>query len=284
MARGGPSTDSGKAVVSLNAVRHGITSARVAIPSLEREEDWLAFREHFIEALAPEGALEEDLAEHVAATAWRRRRIPLHEAQMIAVGLERVPQEFARLAAWRDAPRTGEEARDTLDRTRAAAALLEGLDALPERRRLNARACHELIDAACASDDDVLEDLPGMPPPEHLSSGELWDATRLRSVLGEVAARLSIGLPELIAATAARLDDGISRRERDVAFTGDELDRMGRERSLPGAKELKSIARYETHLDRQYYRALHELQELQARRRGDPPLRAQVEVHGLPGS
>src|SRR3970040_1007268 len=117
MARGGPRTASGKEIVSLNAVRHGITSAQIVIPGLEREEDWLAFRQDLVEALAPEGALEKDLAEHVAATAWRRRRVPRHEAQMIAVGLERVPQEFARLAAWRDAPRTGEEARDTLDRT-----------------------------------------------------------------------------------------------------------------------------------------------------------------------
>ncbi len=284
MAGGGPRTAGGKAVVSLNAVRHGITSARVAIPGFEREEDWRAFRQDFVEALAPEGALEEDLAEHVAATAWRRRRIPHHEAQLIAAGIERVPQEFAKLAAWSNAPRSVEDARDEVGWTRAAVGLLDRLDAVPAGERLDAAVCVQVIESAGESDDAVLTDLPGMPPPEHLASEHAWDAARLRSVLGEIAARRSVGLPELTDATAARLEERLRQRQREVIATRDELDRMGRERSLPGAQELKSIARYEAHLDRQYYRALHELQELQARRRGDPPLRAQVEVHGLPGS
>jgi hypothetical protein len=41
---------------------------------------------------------------------------------------------------------------------------------------------------------------------------------------------------------------------------------MSRERLLPDDKTLEKVARYEAHLSRGLYKALHELEALQARR------------------
>jgi hypothetical protein len=47
-------------------------------------------------------------------------------------------------------------------------------------------------------------------------------------------------------------------------------DRLSRERILPDGDTLQKVSRYEAHLSRQLYQALHELQRLQAARAGQP--------------
>jgi hypothetical protein len=53
---------------------------------------------------------------------------------------------------------------------------------------------------------------------------------------------------------------------------------------LPQEKELDRLIRYEAHINRQIYQALHNLEALQSRRRGEPAPLARVTVHGLPGT
>jgi hypothetical protein len=61
-----------------------------------------------------------------------------------------------------------------------------------------------------------------------------------------------------------------------------DLERMSRERLLPDERTLEKVARYEAHLSRGLYKALHELEALQARRTGGAPL-ARLDVDGLAG-
>jgi hypothetical protein len=53
---------------------------------------------------------------------------------------------------------------------------------------------------------------------------------------------------------------------------------------IPDGPVLATIARYEAHLNRQLLHALHELEVLQARRKGQRTPLARVDVHGLPGT
>jgi hypothetical protein len=56
---------------------------------------------------------------------------------------------------------------------------------------------------------------------------------------------------------------------------------MVRERMLPNGDTLQKVARYEAHLSRQFFQALHELQRLQAARNGEqvpPPAALDVTV------
>ena len=62
MAKPGPKTEAGKAVVRLNAVQHGVLSTTPVIPGLEREEEWDAHRVGVLESLAPQGHMEMSLA------------------------------------------------------------------------------------------------------------------------------------------------------------------------------------------------------------------------------
>ena len=54
-----------------------------------------------------------------------------------------------------------------------------------------------------------------------------------------------------------------------------------RERTLPDEKTLEKISRYEAHLSRQLYHALHELENLQVHRYGGGVPLARLDVQGI---
>ncbi len=72
--RRGPKTAAGKAQVALNALTHGLTSARLVVLG-ESQTDWQTYRRTVVEALAPVGPVEAALAERVASALWRLRRV-----------------------------------------------------------------------------------------------------------------------------------------------------------------------------------------------------------------
>jgi hypothetical protein len=88
----GPTTEEGKAKVSKNAVKTGLTGHTVLLPSDDAElyaNHLEIFREHY----NPEGHLELERVQSIADAAWRLGRIPGLEAAIFTRGL----REFAHL-------------------------------------------------------------------------------------------------------------------------------------------------------------------------------------------
>ena len=82
----GPKTAEGRNRSRLNALRHGITGQVTTMT----EEDRAArdkFSEALIRSLAPEGAMETQLAQRVATDSWRLNRISAVEDNLFALGL-----------------------------------------------------------------------------------------------------------------------------------------------------------------------------------------------------
>ncbi len=77
----GPRTIIGKARVSSNALKHGLTGRDIVLPS-ENRHDYDAFRAGLIVSLDPSGDLEGLLADKIIADAWRMRRVPILEAAL----------------------------------------------------------------------------------------------------------------------------------------------------------------------------------------------------------
>ncbi len=61
------------------AVAHGLTSDRPVIPGMESEEQYEQHLAGITDNLAPDGRLEEELAERVASLLWRLRRVTRYE-------------------------------------------------------------------------------------------------------------------------------------------------------------------------------------------------------------
>jgi hypothetical protein len=77
----GPRTSGGKYVVSQNAIRHGLRSGRVIVKG-ENSAEYEQFRNDTLDHLAPEGLLESQLADRIAACLWRLRRAGRVEAEI----------------------------------------------------------------------------------------------------------------------------------------------------------------------------------------------------------
>lgn len=89
----GPRTDEGKRISALNALQHGMTSETPVLPTEDpvgREE----FRSRLLLSLAPEGAVEELLAEEVIDCSWRLRRARNVELGVLAGGVAALDQRF----------------------------------------------------------------------------------------------------------------------------------------------------------------------------------------------
>ncbi len=77
----GPRSDEGKARVSQNAVRHGLTARQLIVRNGE-EKIFEEFQQDLYHQLSPVGALEEDLFRQLLHASWNLRRIRYLEAEM----------------------------------------------------------------------------------------------------------------------------------------------------------------------------------------------------------
>ena len=68
-----PRTPKGKAIVSQNAVKHGLL-ARQKVISTEKQADFDLFRNGILTDLAPESPMESILADRIVVLWWRLKR------------------------------------------------------------------------------------------------------------------------------------------------------------------------------------------------------------------
>jgi hypothetical protein len=84
----GPRSPEGKAIVSKNAVKHGLFASENVIKG-ENQADFDLFREEMLRKLAPVGPVESMLAERVVSLSWRLQRAGRIQNQAIDVMIER---------------------------------------------------------------------------------------------------------------------------------------------------------------------------------------------------
>lgn len=91
----GPKSEEGKAVVSQNAVKHGLFSKHVVIEN-ESIEEFNVFKEKLLGDLKPDNSLEELFTEKIIIQAWRLRRAIQIESGLMGGfgGAEDVIQSF----------------------------------------------------------------------------------------------------------------------------------------------------------------------------------------------
>jgi hypothetical protein len=78
----GPRTDAGKAISSMNSLKHGLTSRRVVLPG-ENQADFDHLQNQLLDEHAPVGALETELVAEIAACLWRLQRARRYESTIL---------------------------------------------------------------------------------------------------------------------------------------------------------------------------------------------------------
>ena len=119
-------------------------------------------------------------------------------------------------------------------------------------------------------EDAWLEELPAMK------------AADVRGCVEAIAAHTSLDPDDLLEVAEYKAGCEVRHAAIRSEEVEREISRKVRERTLPDDKTLEKIGRYEAHLSRQFYQALHELENLQKHRtsgEGVPLLR--LDVQGL---
>lgn len=93
----GPKTVNGKAVVAINAIKHGIFTKDLIIASSlgkEDEAEYIQMLNNLINCLAPQNQMESLLVEKIAIDFWRLRRVIRFESGSIEKYLETIFKDF----------------------------------------------------------------------------------------------------------------------------------------------------------------------------------------------
>ena len=292
---GGPKTKEGKEVVRWNATKHGIRSPAPVIPGVEKKEDWEEHRDGVLESLQPEGHLEFVLTERVALLSWRLHRVTRFETESIALYQEQIEEDLARERRFgsrvlgADHP---EEVRWKLKDVQRTHRTLKKLPGLSDDKHLSGEDAAGVLWGISAYIED--EDLEKVQPPSGVPEwagveGDTaeWDGWTVGMVMEYVvsmASAASESPEELLEAATEKARLEVISAKQAVELVEKDLERMSRERLLPDEKILEKVSRYEAHLSRQMFKALHELEALQVRRSGGAAPLARLDVDGLAGS
>jgi hypothetical protein len=292
---GGPNTQEGKEVVRWNATRHGISSPAPVVPNLEKREEWESHLEGILENLSPVGHLEVTLVERIAVLSWRLHRVTRYETESIGISQEQVEEDIHRramfLRSFRESPYASthpEDIRCEAKHNRQTHNALKRFPSLKPGKIVKGEDATSVVwsvlMAAQKAMGEEIEveslDLPGVPEDAWIEELPAMNVEDVRVCVETIARTAGEDLEELleIATERARSDSVSAKFKAEEVEV--EIDVMRRERILPDDKTLQKICRYEAHLSRQLYHALHELENLQQHRtagEGVPLLRLDVQ-------
>jgi hypothetical protein len=152
----GPRSAEGKARSRRNALRHGLAARTLVVAPWEDEAEFAEFAADLRADLAPDGAVEEALAQRVVLCAWRLERICRIEADLLAgegaAIAAAVGTGIAPVGAWPEEMAALARYEGTLDR-----ALERSMKMLRERQKL--RRADDLPEAPADVPAEVMRDL-----------------------------------------------------------------------------------------------------------------------------
>jgi hypothetical protein len=313
LASTGPRTPNGKAAVARNAVKHGALSSFVVLPGVERVEDWQAHHDGIMRDLAPVGPLETRLAERAALLLWRLDRVARYEAAVTTAALDKAgekphfssytevtePESYAvRLTK---APEELADNRGFLADAEAGLQAVGRLPSLPDEATLSTAEAWAILEAAAEAlpenspcpwvEDEAFLTSIGASPPDDFDEVK-WTAGLVRAGLSLIGKHSRTTPDQLVALAARGIEKHRDDRRRQVKELTAEVRglrerhqrQVERKRAyllLPEGDCEGKVLRYESHLSRQLFQALHELERLQATRAGKPvppPLAVEVGV------
>lgn len=264
----GPKTADGKTVSKMNAVKHGILSEEVVVRGMrihESAHQFKALREQYWKHLAPVGPVEEMLVERIVTTYWRLRRALTAETGEVALSVD--------IGHWHRSKRNPApmwvalaEFRDVAYEMMNSAIGLDLLVQFLEEVRAEVQHDGELTEAALLRLSQRFGNKPNFLTKE---------LTKFRAMLTDNPDGLA---PEALKAKHQEavlkyIENELSlykffRREREEREDKEEEARQAAS-VLPSSDVLDKILRYETTLERQLYRAMHQLERLQRMRQGE---------------
>ncbi len=259
----------------LNALAHGMLSKEVVIVNgngQESTDEFEELRSAMVTDLAPAGALEELLVDQLITFSWRWRRVIKFENAAIRSRAHTPPEDLLKS--------------------------LSDFSPNPDNLKLEAEELNEFSKALETEDPiqaepdiwvqafDVAQD-HDTPIEEILGLDDNWDEydgftkDQISKVISRTRESNEISKPEFWELVKAAVQLRYQKINADLERLNETDETKKLMASLPDDQSVNKIQRYEAHISRQFYKALHELQRLQAARlsgRVQLPLAVDIDV------
>ena len=242
------------------------------------------------------GHLEITLAEHVTQLIWRIHRVTHYETEAIATSQETIEDDIQNRDRFLSALRhEGLESTHPVDirfeakyykQVHSALRRFPSLEPDKTLKGMDASSVvwSVLMEAKKAAGEEIYVealDLPGVPEDAMIEELPAMKVADVRGCVEAIADHSSLDPDELL--ELATYEAGCEARSaaHKKEEVEQEVSRKVRERILPDDKTLEKISRYEAHLSRQLYHALHELENIQKHRKtGEGIPLARLDVQG----
>lgn len=269
--KGGIKTDIGKQAIKHNALKHGILSSETIIKRGDIEENFEEYeqlKESIFSELCPKGMIEIMLVDNILTTYWRLRRVIQTERAIIES--QRVGHMYGRILS------KAKERSDMMlynsadffeksNKSYGCTVMLEKTREVLEEVRQNGLPLSDYSISILFRDLGLSENFP--------KTETLW----LLHCMAKDKDKIGIdekGLLELkehAIKNIKELEAFFERRKQQLEESEAEKDEATLEaKFIPEAEDLMKIQRYEAHLQKSFYLALHELQRVQSVRLGNP--------------
>jgi len=275
----GPRTVDGKNTARWNALKHGLLSKAVVLREGEGKEDEKEFKELLLslqETYSPEGTMEEILVERIAVGYWRLRRAIRFETGMLREDLDCISFDYYNEADYRgtkpkqrkDFEAARRKDRQTIRENKYCIKLLAaGLDlsVTHEGKPISIDTYYRnLINEEYEYNDAYFEEVDTdemtLDQMREFLINDGWTDDELRNNFIQRDVRE-------IELCKKRIKD-LFAEEKAETF---KLSRLLYTKAVLKEEDLNRLLRYETAIEKQIYKALHELLRLQSARRGERP-------------
>ena len=252
----GPKTAQGKSASSMNAVKYGILARQLIVQGeyvQESPEEFHSFWTEYHEQLAPVGPLEEMLVDQIVAINWRMRRVRAAESGEIALSMDSGCRHRSRLL---------EKAAYNDEWPHPDSYMEKDLIELREKIEQGAEFSRAVITQLADGDEGYYPSLFGRLNALHArvsqNPGNLAPAALRESNQQKVLATLDEEIKKL---SQQQIDRRKHEAYKEQAHRNSD--------SIPHMNVVQKILRVETALDNQLFRAINQLEHLQARRLGN---------------
>jgi hypothetical protein len=266
----GPITPAGKARASRNALTHGLLAKEIVIDDGEGAES----REEFDSVLLdltgqfdPQSPLEEILVEKIAVAYWRSRRAHRYEVGLIRWNLDNATDKYyhgGRLPS--DKRKRDDEIDTEISEAQELRRAWERDRARFTKMRRDGKNLQEIYDwqdnwdLVFAKAPEIMDEPPDYTPEAlHTALQEAgWTDERIWQCHIEVCA-------EQMEFQARKIQDLEKEKQRN-RLAVQVQKKLG---AVPDARDLDRLLKYEGSIDRQFYKAIDQLERLQRLRAGD---------------
>jgi hypothetical protein len=274
--KGGVKTAEGKEIVKYNALKHGLLAKEIVITigeGAENPEEFNALLEDLNTQLKPEGTLEDVLVEKIAVAYWRLKRAYKYEVGLIRNELDNTTDKFYSKKNYSGDKRnkTDEEIEQQIAQEK------EGIEYWKKDKK-DLTVMHEKntpLEELYEWDDNwrsLYDKISELVPDEALDSDEEWIRQLrefLNNKLGWSDDQIWQTLIEICDEKVEHHKEQVLALEKDKEKNKLKLQVLRKLGNVPSKDELDRLLRYEGAIERQFYKAMNQLERLQRMRSGE---------------